>query len=182
MNNIKKLAWVGAQGSAKTTTVNRIYTMLEKLGFLTYKIPETARMCPFPINEKTTILAQLWMINRQLSEELIAYKYLDSILNSPYDEPKPRFILCDRSIYDPVIYSRSAVKHGNMTKEEMMMVEETVKQNLKSMQDYDHIFLCEPKPLYDDGTRSTDEAWQKEIYSLWKEYVKEKGLKVTVVQ
>lgn len=176
---IYKLAWVGAQGSAKTTTVNRVTTMFEKLGTHVYKIPEVARECPFPINEETGVLSQLWMLNYQMVEEIKGYNYIKNKVDGYSYEG---FILCDRSLYDPIMYSRSAVKKGTMKKEDLKTIETTAKTCLEAVAPYDHIFLCEPKPLYDDGVRSMDEEWQKEIFDLWKAYVKEKGLKVTIVQ
>jgi hypothetical protein len=47
---------------------------------------------------------------------------------------------------------------------------------------YDAIFFCEPKPLYADGVRSTNQEFQDTIYEKFKYVIKHYDLDVVVVQ
>jgi hypothetical protein len=88
------IAFTGTHGVGKTTSVYRKAYDL-KILFPDKRIGvfnENAVNCPFPINEKTTKEAQLWMFTNQISTEL---DYL-----SKYD-----ILVSDRTCIDCIAYS-----------------------------------------------------------------------------
>ena len=177
---IKKIAYIGAHSSAKTTTVNRLSQFLKDMGIPYVVVPEVPRDCPLPFNQEGGMAAQLWMINEQVRRELEAEKEAFEILKTL--QPEEVYIICDRSLWDYMAYSRSLARIGTMTAEDLRIITNQITGLVQSMEPYDIIYFCETKPLYEDGVRDTDPEWQKEIYVCFKQVVKDFSLKVTVVQ
>ena len=67
---MKKIAFMGAHSSAKTTTVNRMATVLRDMGYVIEVVTEVAKDCPMPINKQGSFDAQLWMIQEQARKEM----------------------------------------------------------------------------------------------------------------
>jgi hypothetical protein len=54
-------------------------------------VKEVARRCPLPINEETTLDAQLWILHSQVAEEIAAQAMYE-------------VVVCDRSVLDNYAY------------------------------------------------------------------------------
>ena len=86
-----KLALIGTHGVGKTTLAFDVCALLKKSGLNVELVTEVARRCPFPINESTTLEAQLWILHTQIADELAAAQ------RAPH-------VLCDRSVLDNYCY------------------------------------------------------------------------------
>jgi len=91
------IAFSGAHGTGKTTSVYSMAEKLKKDGLNVGIILETARECPFPVMSKTchepVKEAQLWIFTRQIQAELEASRKYDVVVS-------------DRSIIDCIAYTR----------------------------------------------------------------------------
>jgi len=165
-----KIAWIGAHSSAKTTTVNRVSRLFHDLGIDHILIPEVARLCPFRIGKNGGFDTQMWILNEQIRRENEAEK----------DKGNP-YVICDRTVWDSLVYSTSLMHRKKMTEDEVRVVDTMVTNHAKN-HPYELIYFCEPKPLYEDGKRDTDPEWQQDIYKTFKAIIKERGINVTMVQ
>lgn len=168
VNIVRKVAWMGAHSSAKTTTVNRVAVLLADLDIDCHIISEVARDCPFPISEEGSALAQMWMIAEQITRET-TYSGIDTI------------VLCDRSIWDYYAYSLQLHEDGRLTRQELVAIRDLCRKHSDN-NPYHSIYFCEPKPLYEDGVRSVDPTWRQKVYEKFKRVIKEEALAVTIVQ
>jgi nicotinamide riboside kinase len=175
---MKKIAWIGAHSSGKTTTVNRISRLFHDLGQVHILIPEVARLCPFKIGKNGGYDTQMWILNEQVRREKEAQVGMRSWEAANNGRG---YVLCDRTVWDSLVYSTSLMKRGQMTDDEVRMVDTIVTNHAKN-EPYDLIYFCEPKPLYEDGKRDTDPEWQQDIYKTFKAIIKERGINVTMVQ
>jgi thymidylate kinase len=185
---MKKIAYVGAHSSAKTTTVNRLSQFLKDEGIPFVVVTEVPRDCPFPINKESGYKAQQWMVMEHVRRELDAREKANLIEQEilkdwsvPVQGWPHAYIICDRSLWDYVAYSRSLNEKGMMTDAELKAITDTVRGMVEVMPYY-RIYFCEMKPPYDDGIRDTDPEWQREIYDHFKRVIKDYSLKVIVVQ
>ena len=137
-----KIALIGTHGTGKTTIAHELIAELKKQGVNAEFLGELARKCPLPINQETTKDAQEWIIFNQHIKELE--------LQSKYD-----VLVCDRSVLDGYVYYDR--KFG-----ENQLLENFVKEKLK-----DYALLIKipinTKFLKEDGIRSTDKEFQKDI-------------------
>ena len=174
-----KLAWIGAQGSAKTTTVNRISRMLTDIGIPHRVVIEKARVCSLPLG---TYKAQEWMVHEQIRDEQTMENQLrNTILANTWPQV---FELCDRSIWDSLIYMTYMNRHGTATDSELHSIDSLINGYVSTMVPYNELYLCEPRTLYPDPKRPSDDEgkkYQLEIYDIFKEIIKERGLKATIV-
>lgn len=169
---MKKIAFMGAHSSAKTTTVNRMVTVLRDMGYNVGVITEVARDCPFEIDISGSFGAQLWMIQEQARREIELTR----------GEPGKYFlIICDRCVWDNLAYSLSLHEMGKISDIELRVIQDTVRTWAEFLK-YDHIYFCEPKPLYEDGVRSTDVEWRDNVYQWFKRMIKSEKIEVTIVQ
>lgn len=139
---MKKIAFVGTHGIGKTTLAHETVVELKKQGVNAEFLGEIVRGCPLPINEGTSRESQKWIFHNQIVKELELQEKCD-------------WLVCDRSVLDSYVYYMN--KFG-----EDKIWEELVKDYLKS---YDLIVRVpiNPKFLKDDGVRSTNVEFQKEI-------------------
>jgi hypothetical protein len=169
-----KLAWIGAQGSGKTTTVNRVARMLCDIKIPNKVVIEKARLCPHPLQ---SFKAQEWMVHEQIRDEEATEKYL-----TKYKKDPKVVMLCDRSIWDSLVYMTYMNRKGIVTNAEFRVIDSLIQGYVDKMLTYDEIYFCEIKALYDDPKRPNDEQYQAEIYKTFKEIIKERGIRVTMVQ
>jgi nicotinamide riboside kinase len=138
-----KIGFVGPQGSGKTTTMLEMAAELRKKGVHAGVVSEVVRKAPkhLTINEQTTIESQMWIFGQMIAKELA----------SPDD-----VIICDRTLLDVIGYT------GRISEACATAMRRFASYYLNT---FDIIFYLEPKKEYlvDDGVRSTDEAFQKEI-------------------
>ena len=86
-----KIAFVGTHGVGKTTLCFDLAAHLKRLDFGVDLVKEVARRCPLPINEETTLDAQLWILHSQVAEEVAAMAMYE-------------VVVCDRSVLDNYAY------------------------------------------------------------------------------
>ena len=103
---------------------------------------ETARECPWPINEASSRLAQRWLFHKQLTKE--------------FEVPDCDVIICDRTSIDSLAY---ADFNGYAD-----IVCECMPIALSWLKTYDEIYyLGLFDVIEDDGVRSTDIEFQSEV-------------------
>lgn len=143
-----KIAIIGAHSTGKTTLLNNLNDRLIRDGFTTIVLPEYARLCPFPIDEETTLNAQKWIQEQQIHEESIIH-HTDKIL------------LCDRATIDNFAYFLRAAR----LKERGHETDAWEKQAVAHMETYDLVFKTTKLHIApeDDGKRSTNEEFRNEI-------------------
>ena len=157
-----KIAFSGAQNCGKTTKSRFFYFSCLQMGLKTELVEETARMCPFPLDDKADFKTQDWITRKQMALEF------------EIKSKNPDIMVCDRSILDPLIYSKFLFELGKMTDGDLDIIRNRV---LEWIHTYDAIVLCREYPMVNDGVRSIDEKAQIHINDLFDETVVELGLK-----
>lgn len=90
-NSSFKIAFVGSHGVGKTTLCYGLAARLKASDISLDVVGEVARRCPLPINRKTTLDAQSWILHTQIAEEILA--------SARYE-----VVICDRSVLDNFVY------------------------------------------------------------------------------
>lgn len=153
-----KLTIIGAHGIGKTTLAFHIATKKKLEGDSVKFIGETARDCPFGVNEKMTDETVLWIYHRQMQRELEA--------ESKYDT-----VICDRSVIDSFIYGISKGIHP-WDNSRMDACYQAAKEWMRS---YDAIVYVKRSlhDIFDDGVRDTDKEWQRRVEECFDDYISE---------
>jgi thymidylate kinase len=86
-----KLAFIGTHGVGKTTLCYDLAAALKRQGINVDMVKEVARLSPLPINRKTSLDAQTWILTTQVAEE---------IRSAAHHE----VVVCDRSVLDNYAY------------------------------------------------------------------------------
>ena len=156
-----KVAFIGTQGAGKTTACYELATNLKKLGVHVKILIESAEVCPLPINKDMSLDSQLWMIANQVKQELEAKHRF-----------KGKVIICDRSAIDAEIYAMyGKIPLPNCLSRCLRLWLET----------YDLLFYMDSSGghLDDNGIRSTDKEFQREIEKLFEAVIQDnKQIKV----
>jgi predicted ATPase len=149
-----KLAFIGTHGVGKTTLCYDLVSALKRQGVNADMVKEVARLSPLPINRKTSLDAQTWILMTQVAEE---------IRSSSQHE----VVVCDRSVLDNYAYMVFACGRQRG-------IERFVDHWMKS---YDVLFKVpvsgSPAP---DGVRDTDEFFMRSIDRLVDALLAEKRL------
>lgn len=136
-----KIAFIGTHGVGKTTLCYDVGAVLKKRGLHVDLVKEVARLSPLPINRKTSLEAQLWILTTQIAEE---------IRSAAHHE----VVICDRSVLDNYAYLVFAAGRQRW-------LEPLVNNWMKS---YDVVFKV---PISGgaaaDGVRDTDEFFMRAI-------------------
>lgn len=137
-----KIALIGTHGTGKTTLAHEIVSNMKKSSLDADFLGEIVRKCPFPINEKATKKSQIWIILKQILEEMEA-------------EEKTDILVCDRSVLDGYIYYIDKFGRNKV-------LESLVLQHLKT---YDFLVKVPIREgfLKPDKIRSIDKNFQKRI-------------------
>jgi nicotinamide riboside kinase len=149
-----KIAFIGTHGVGKTTLCYDLGAVLKKRGLNVDLVKEVARLSPLPINRKTSLEAQLWILTTQIAEEIRS-------------AAQHEVVICDRSVLDNYAYLVFAAGRQRW-------LEPLVGRWMKS---YDLLFKV---PISGgpaaDGVRDTDEFFMRQIDRLVDELVEERGL------
>jgi nicotinamide riboside kinase len=152
-----KVAFIGTHGVGKTTLCFDLGAHLKKSGLHVDLVKEVARLSPLPINRKTSLEAQLWILTTQIAEE---------IRSAAHHE----VVVCDRSVLDNYAYLVFAAGRQKW-------LEPLVNRWMKG---YDLLFKV---PYVGgaaaDGIRDTDEFFMKQIDRLVDELILERKLACT---
>jgi thymidylate kinase len=152
-----KIAFIGTHGVGKTTLCFDLGAMLKKRGLHVDLVKEVARLSPLPINRKTSLEAQLWILTTQIAEEIRS-----AALNE--------VVVCDRSVLDNYAYLVFAAGRQKW-------VEPLVNRWMKS---YDLLFKVPyAAGATADGVRDTDEFFMRQIDRLVDDLLEERALACT---
>jgi nicotinamide riboside kinase len=139
-----KVAFIGTHGVGKTTLCYDLASLLKREDVHVDMVKEVARLSPLPINRKTSLEAQTWILMTQVAEE---------IRSAAYHE----VVVCDRSALDNYAYMVLACGRQKP-------VERFVAHWMKT---YDLLFKV---PISGaaaaDGFRDTDEFFMRSIDQL----------------
>jgi thymidylate kinase len=86
-----KVAFIGSHGTGKTTLCYDLVGALKKQGVNADMVKEVARLSPLPVNRKTSLDAQTWILMTQVAEEIRSASQHD-------------VVVCDRSVLDNYAY------------------------------------------------------------------------------
>lgn len=139
-----KIALIGTHGVGKTTLCFELAARLKRLDRPVELVTEIARECPLPINRDTTLDAQSWILHTQCARELAASRDAEAC------------VICDRSVLDNYAYLVHAV--GRRPD-----LDPWIRSWCGSYTALFKVPVWQP-PSY-DGTRDTDEIFQREIDS-----------------
>jgi nicotinamide riboside kinase len=123
---MKKIVVMGTHGVGKTTLAHQICVTLKERNLNATIIEEKVRSCPFPINEKSTIDTEMWMIHTQIKAELHAKAELYEVA------------VVDRCTLDAIVYWE------DLNKPKDSYFELLKASALHWVQNYDLIVLVEP--------------------------------------
>ncbi len=132
-----KIAIIGTHSTGKTTILENLSSHFKELGKEVIILPEYARLCPFPINENTTIEAQKWILLSQITEE------------NKIDH-RDKILLSDRGTIDNFAYMYR-IGHTDA-------IENFERCAVAHMRTYDFVFKTQKLSLAakEDGIRTTD--------------------------
>lgn len=157
-----KIAFSGTHGTGKTTSCFKLATSYKMNTNYSIGISEeVARLCPYQINENSDWISQMWMFSAIVKSELTMEKLYD-------------IVICDRSIADCVAYSYFSDKELYKYLLELSKLYITT---------YDEIFVKDIHNEYqfDDGIRSMDKQFRKDIHDKLLEIYHELDYKVIMV-
>jgi thymidylate kinase len=139
-----KLAFIGTHGVGKTTLCYDLAAALKRQNINVDMVKEVARLSPLPINRKTSLDAQTWILMTQVAEE---------IRSSAHHE----VVVCDRAVLDNYAYMSFACGRQRA-------IERFVDHWMKT---YTLLFKV---PISGqaaaDGVRDTDEFFMRQIDQL----------------
>lgn len=136
-----KIALIGTHGVGKTTLAYELAARLKRLDRRVELVTEVARDCPLPINRDTTIDAQSWILHTQCAREIAA-------------QAKGDLVVCDRSVLDNYAY----LVHAAGRHEE---IETWIRRWCGSYRGFFKVPMWRAPSF--DGTRDTDDQFQREI-------------------
>ena len=149
-----KIAFIGSHGVGKTTLCYDLGAVLKKRGRHVDIVKEVARLSPLPINRKTSLEAQLWILTTQIAEEIRSAAHHEAVV-------------CDRSVLDNYAYLVFAAGRQRW-------LEPLVNRWMRT---YDLLFKVPISGSASaDGVRDTDEFFMRQIDRLVDELVEERAL------
>ena len=137
-----KVAFIGTHGVGKTTLCYDLAALLKRRDLSVDIVKEVARLSPLPINRKTSLDAQTWILMTQVAEEIRSAS-------------QHQVVVCDRSVLDNYAYMVLACGRQKG-------IERFVDHWMKT---YDLLFKV---PMSEgavsaDGVRDTDEFFMRSI-------------------
>jgi nicotinamide riboside kinase len=139
-----KVAFIGTHGVGKTTLCYDLAAILKRRDISVDMVKEVARLSPLPINRKTSLDAQTWILMTQIAEEIRSGAH-------------HQVVVCDRSVLDNYAYMLLACGRQRAF--------ETLCRHW--MKTYDCLFKVpiSGRPSA-DGVRDTDELFMRAIDQL----------------
>jgi len=139
-----KVAFIGTHGVGKTTLCYDLAAVLKRQGVHVDIVKEVARLSPLPINRKTSLDAQTWILMTQVAEEIRS-------------AAQHEVVVCDRSVLDNYAYMVLAC--GRQPALERFVI--------RWMKTYDVLFKVPISGAASaDGVRDTDEFFMRSIDQL----------------
>jgi len=140
-----KVAFIGTHGVGKTTLCYDLAALLKRRDLSVDIVKEVARLSPLPINRKTSLDAQTWILTTQVAEEIRS-------------SSQHQVVVCDRSVLDNYAYMVLACGRQKG-------IERFVDHWMKT---YDLLFKVPMSAgaVSPDGVRDTDEFFMRSIDQL----------------
>ena len=151
-----KIAFIGSHGVGKTTLVYGLAARLKARDVALEVLVEVARRCPQSLNRETTLAAQSWILHTQIADELVA--------STLYP-----MVLCDRSVLDNYVYLLLAAGR-------QPALEALVSAWIETYEIFVQVPVIDGSEVLDDGIRSTDRAFQREVDSRLALEIEARGL------
>lgn len=159
----KKIGIMGTHGTGKTTLAMRMASD-EKTAYphLTVTLlPEVARAAPGVLNEEATLKTQKWIHYTQYTREIENEKGSD-------------VLVCDRTILDSLCYSY------------VLGYERFVRDSMKNAinwlkTEYTELYLRTGDKPYDDGVRSADTRFAKNVQDTFLLFLNWHDIKYTLI-
>jgi nicotinamide riboside kinase len=149
-----KIAFIGSHGVGKTTLCYDLAAILKRQGLSVDIVKEVARLSPLPINRKTSLDAQTWILTTQIAEEIRSAS-------------QNQVVVCDRSVLDNYAYMVLACGRQRW-------LERLINHWMRS---YDLMFKVPVSGVADaDGVRDTDDFFIRSIDQLVDGLLQEKRL------
>jgi len=149
-----KIAFIGTHGTGKTTLCYDLTAALKRQGRNADMVKEVARLSPLPINRKTSLDAQTWILMTQVAEEIRSAASHD-------------IVVCDRSVLDNYAYLMFACGRQKP-------IERFVDHWMKTYDLLIKVPIMEQAAA--DGVRDTDEFFVRSIDSLVDSLLSEKKI------
>src|SRR5262245_31527471 len=149
-----KIAFIGTHGVGKTTLCYGLAARLKARDVVLEIVHEVARRCPLPINERTSLAAQSWILHTQISDELIA-------------SARHPVVICDRSVLDNYVHLLPAGRRAPA-------IDVLIEWWLSTYSRLIYVPIVSA-PLA-DGMRSTDVAFQQAVDERLLEELEARGL------
>ena len=164
------IAFSGAQNSGKTTLMGELGLALRSKGFnvqIGYNLPSDdksisrrSKRLGFTINEETQFESQYHILLSYLVTDLETRKHAE--IN------RCDFVIYDRSIWDVAPYSKRV-----MTDEQYSLIYNMLETHHR-LYPTDYLIYCKPVPFFDDGHRSINGDFQREIVNQFEVTLKDK--------
>jgi nicotinamide riboside kinase len=139
-----KVAFIGTHGVGKTTLCFDLAAILKRRDLNVDMVKEVARSSPLPVNQKTSLEAQTWILTTQIAEEIRSAAH-------------HQVVVCDRSVLDNYAYMLLACGRQRAF--------ETLARHW--MKTYDRLFKVPISGQASaDGFRDTDEFFMRAIDQL----------------
>lgn len=138
----KKIAFIGTHGTGKTTLAHDLISLLKKSGINADFSEEVSRRCPLEINEYAKTETQIWIMGRQMTEEMEKSEKCD-------------LLVCDRSILDTYSYESALLGRKKSW-------EPFIKNYLKTYDLLVRVPMAHGKLVW-DGQRSIDKKFQSDV-------------------
>ena len=144
-----KIGILGTHNSGKTTLGHTIMSYLKEHHVIVGWVSEIVRDCPFPVNERASFHAQLWILNSQINKEI-------------EEQTRNNVVVTDRTVIDNFAYARRASILNKEYRKNIKVLEMICKNWVDT---YDFLFFTQrtKSPIENDNFRSTDLKFQIEI-------------------
>lgn len=153
-----KYAIIGTHGVGKTTLAYKMAAEIKSRGKNVKIINETARSCPFPLNDAFSKEGALWIFHSHIKKELEAARNFE-------------FVVCDRSCLDSFMYAEAAGLFSTESVTESLYAAR--KCALNWMSTYGSIIYVKSDgtSIQEDGMRSTDAKFQTTVEYCFDQWV-----------
>lgn len=160
------IALSGTHSTGKTTVLNLLKKEPSFKGFFfKTEITRTLKEKGFKINEEGDFSTQ----------KAIMKVHSDNLVKSFSED-----IITDRSALDAICYSKYLLNHNKLSKEQYEALYHEFKEMIYL---YDFIFYFKPEfEIEDDGVRSTNKDFQKEVANIFDEIIKKEDIEVYLLK
>ena len=147
----KIIAFSSTHGTGKSSLAYMLAAKMKLSGHNVIVLDELARRCPFPINQNPDERTQIWLITKQIAEELELIDKVD-------------YLIVDRGIMDSLCYDKVVSKSVDSA----VMCDSLFSYLLQHIEKYYKIIYVPHKDSFnyqmDDGVRDLDIKFRDDVY------------------